>query len=189
MASLYGTRDDVIRDGIMFGPLTSFLAHWHYCRVSRRDMSMTRYLCISKYMSSYVSHMSLLWDTCICHIHYTSICIYMCIHKIYHIYTYPDIHLQPICKSREIRMIRTCICHIHLYNVSHKTKIFSFSCFFWVIWHHFRVSFVSFDIIFVSLLCHLALLRDVRCINEYRVAKTHRIPYLYRSFSAKVTYI
>ena len=23
----------------------------------------------------------------------------------------------------------------------------------------------------------------------YRVAKTHRIPYLYRSFSAKVTYI
>jgi len=25
--------------------------------------------------------------------------------------------------------------------------------------------------------------------GSYRVAKTHRIPYLYRSFSAKVTYI
>ena len=25
--------------------------------------------------------------------------------------------------------------------------------------------------------------------TRYRVAKTHRIPYLYRSFSAKVTYI
>jgi len=25
--------------------------------------------------------------------------------------------------------------------------------------------------------------------RQYRVAKTHRIPYLYRSFSAKVTYI
>jgi len=25
--------------------------------------------------------------------------------------------------------------------------------------------------------------------RRYRVAKTHRIPYLYRSFSAKVTYI
>jgi len=25
--------------------------------------------------------------------------------------------------------------------------------------------------------------------KKYRVAKTHRIPYLYRSFSAKVTYI
>jgi len=25
--------------------------------------------------------------------------------------------------------------------------------------------------------------------EPYRVAKTHRIPYLYRSFSAKVTYI
>jgi len=25
--------------------------------------------------------------------------------------------------------------------------------------------------------------------ERYRVAKTHRIPYLYRSFSAKVTYI
>ena len=27
------------------------------------------------------------------------------------------------------------------------------------------------------------------CTHTYRVAKTHRIPYLYRSFSAKVTYI
>ena len=27
------------------------------------------------------------------------------------------------------------------------------------------------------------------CVCDYRVAKTHRIPYLYRSFSAKVTYI
>jgi len=27
------------------------------------------------------------------------------------------------------------------------------------------------------------------CVWRYRVAKTHRIPYLYRSFSAKVTYI
>jgi len=27
------------------------------------------------------------------------------------------------------------------------------------------------------------------CQDVYRVAKTHRIPYLYRSFSAKVTYI
>jgi len=27
------------------------------------------------------------------------------------------------------------------------------------------------------------------CLSAYRVAKTHRIPYLYRSFSAKVTYI
>jgi len=27
------------------------------------------------------------------------------------------------------------------------------------------------------------------CGYVYRVAKTHRIPYLYRSFSAKVTYI
>jgi len=27
------------------------------------------------------------------------------------------------------------------------------------------------------------------CEKRYRVAKTHRIPYLYRSFSAKVTYI
>jgi len=26
-------------------------------------------------------------------------------------------------------------------------------------------------------------------VERYRVAKTHRIPYLYRSFSAKVTYI
>jgi len=34
-------------------------------------------------------------------------------------------------------------------------------------------------------LLRLRLLEDV-C---YRVAKTHRIPYLYRSFSAKVTYI
>jgi len=32
---------------------------------------------------------------------------------------------------------------------------------------------------------------DVCCRHDlrYRVAKTHRIPYLYRSFSAKVTYI
>ena len=29
----------------------------------------------------------------------------------------------------------------------------------------------------------------VRVREYYRVAKTHRIPYLYRSFSAKVTYI
>ena len=27
------------------------------------------------------------------------------------------------------------------------------------------------------------------CDTKYRVAKTHRIPYLYRSFSAKLTYI
>jgi len=31
--------------------------------------------------------------------------------------------------------------------------------------------------------------RDVSAKVCYRVAKTHRIPYLYRSFSAKVTYI
>jgi len=30
---------------------------------------------------------------------------------------------------------------------------------------------------------------DVCVLCKYRVAKTHRIPYLYRSFSAKVTYI
>jgi len=30
------------------------------------------------------------------------------------------------------------------------------------------------------------ILHDIR---EYRVAKTHMIPYLYRSFPAKVTYI
>jgi len=28
----------------------------------------------------------------------------------------------------------------------------------------------------------------IRTFLTYRVAKTHRIPYLYRSFSAKVTY-
>jgi len=31
--------------------------------------------------------------------------------------------------------------------------------------------------------------RYAHTLNAYRVAKTHRIPYLYRSFSAKETYI
>jgi len=38
----------------------------------------------------------------------------------------------------------------------------------------------------VCRLTHLCLIHKLRI---YRVAKTHRIPYLYRSFSAKVTYI
>ena len=33
------------------------------------------------------------------------------------------------------------------------------------------------------------VLRIVSSVRSYRVAKTHRIPYLYRSFFAKVTYI
>ena len=43
-------------------------------------------------------------------------------------------------------------------------------------------------------LCKILRVRDgvsggVFTNGRYRVAKTHRIPYLYRSFSAKVTYI
>ena len=36
----------------------------------------------------------------------------------------------------------------------------------------------------IRTLCH-----TLETYAQYRVAKTHRIPYLYRSFSAKVTYI
>ena len=37
--------------------------------------------------------------------------------------------------------------------------------------------------------CDFKLSRWLVCVLCYRVAKAHRIPYLYRSFSAKVTYI
>jgi len=37
--------------------------------------------------------------------------------------------------------------------------------------------------------CIMMLVFQQKCIDVYRVAKTHRIPYLYRSFFAKVTYI
>jgi len=51
--------------------------------------------------------------------------------------------------------------------------------------------YISEYILFASLILvyaylHMRISRYSRC---YRVAKTHRIPYLYRSFSAKVTYI
>jgi len=46
----------------------------------------------------------------------------------------------------------------------------------------------------VSFVCVICILEDWRALcssrdMRYRVAKTHRIPRLYRSFSAKVTYI
>ena len=38
-------------------------------------------------------------------------------------------------------------------------------------------------------MCMCEWMDAFKCIEGYRLAKTHRIPYLYRSFSAKVTYI
>jgi len=62
---------------------------------------------------------------------------------------------------------------------------------FWhVIWHDVAtsddLSYVHYDMHTHKWISHVSNMNEATC---YRVAKTHRIPYLYRSFSTKVTSI
>ena len=88
--------------------------------------------------------------------------------------------------------------------VSPRFLSFSFIFSWWVlqhctgfarlVWARLRVhrAFVSpfclsFSFIFSLFIFRFAQISDVVCSALYKVAKTHRIPYLYRSFSAKVS--
>ena len=47
---------------------------------------------------------------------------------------------------------------------------------------------VCVNLVFLSVLGLFELYSFLLCVWVYRVAKTHRMPYLYRSFSAKEPY-
>ena len=52
-----------------------------------------------------------------------------------------------------------------------------------------KCSDVSFEVVLYDKLRSELALRNSTLYTRYRVARTHRIPYLYSSFSAKKTYI